>query len=218
MILVIDNYDSFVHNLARQIRLLGLETRVVRNDDMDAEQILAIRPRAIVLSPGPCAPDQAGICLQLARMAPGRVPLLGVCLGHQVICQALGGEIVRAQRPVHGQSSLLSHENGSLFRGLPSPLKVGRYHSLVAKNGSLPDCLVPVAWTDDGTIMAVAHREFPVVGVQFHPESILTGSGPAMLGNFFQQAGLEIFPREHREVSPDVPGNPSAGPSPGVAS
>jgi anthranilate synthase/aminodeoxychorismate synthase-like glutamine amidotransferase len=203
MILVIDNYDSFVHNLARQIRLLSHETLVVRNDRFSASEILAMNADAIVMSPGPCSPDQAGNCLELVRLGAGRVPMLGVCLGHQVICQAFGGDIVRAVRPVHGKASEIRHNQESVFTSLPSPLKVGRYHSLIVGPESLPDCLQKTAWLDDGTIMAVAHRQHCIVGVQFHPESILTTSGSEMLANFLTLAGLPAQRVESCELKLD---------------
>ncbi|MEW4453652.1 aminodeoxychorismate/anthranilate synthase component II [Bremerella sp. JC817] len=189
MILVIDNYDSFVHNLARYFRQLGQKTVVRRNDAITLEEIKLLKPDAIVLSPGPCTPNESGICLDVVRQLGATVPILGVCLGHQAIVAALGGNVVRAAAPMHGRSSPITHDEGKLFAGLPSPFAVGRYHSLIAERSSLPDCLRIDAETDDGTIMAVSHVEWPLVGVQFHPESVLTDHGYAMLANFLRFAG-----------------------------
>lgn len=190
MILLIDNYDSFVHNLARYFRRLGQATHVVRNDQITATQALKLAPDAIVLSPGPCTPREAGCSLELVQLAAGRVPLLGVCLGHQAIAAALGGRVVRAGVPVHGQASPIVHAGEGLFAGLPSPLSVGRYHSLVVEEATLPGELCVTARLEDGTIMALAHRCWPIWGVQFHPESILTEGGYALLANFLTLAGL----------------------------
>ncbi|MCE9528125.1 MAG: aminodeoxychorismate/anthranilate synthase component II [Planctomycetales bacterium] len=190
MILLIDNYDSFVHNLARYFQRLGQETRVVRNDMLSVEDIRRLQPDAIVLSPGPCTPSEAGCSLEVVRQLTGAVPILGVCLGHQTIAAALGGKVVRAKEPVHGRSSLVRHIGEGLFAGLPNPLTVGRYHSLVVEEKSLPPELVVTARTDDGVIMALAHRQHPVVGVQFHPESILTCGGYEILANFLRLAKL----------------------------
>jgi anthranilate synthase/aminodeoxychorismate synthase-like glutamine amidotransferase len=191
MILLIDNYDSFVHNLARYFRRLGTETRVVRNDLIDVAAVRNLKPQAIVLSPGPCTPAEAGCSLDVVRALGGQIPLLGVCLGHQAIGAALGGQIVRAQQPMHGRTSSIEHSRTGLFQDLPSPLTVGRYHSLVIDPQSLPAELQVTARTADGTIMAVAHREWPVWGVQFHPESILTEGGYQLLANFLRLAGIE---------------------------
>jgi len=190
MILLIDNYDSFVHNLARYFRRLGQTTQVVRNDQITAAQALALKPEAIVLSPGPCTPAEAGCSLALVRQAAGRVPLLGVCLGHQAIAAAFGGRVVRAGVPVHGQASPILHAGEGLFAGLPSPLSVGRYHSLVVEEATLPQELCVTARLEDGTIMALAHRRWSIWGVQFHPESILTEGGYVLLANFLTVAGL----------------------------
>jgi len=190
MILVIDNYDSFVHNLARYVRQLGPEVIVRRNDAISIDEIRQIKPDAIVLSPGPCTPTESGICLEVVRQLHDEVPILGVCLGHQAIVEALGGRIVRAARPMHGQASQITHDGQGVFHDLPSPMQVGRYHSLIAEAASLPDCLQVNAQTEEGTIMAVSHTSLPVVGVQFHPESVLTEHGYAMLANFLQMAGL----------------------------
>jgi anthranilate synthase component 2 len=192
MILLIDNFDSFAHNLARYLTRLGATVEVVRNDAVNAEQVLAMRPQAVVLSPGPCAPPQAGCSLEVVRQCWNAIPVLGVCLGHQVIVEALGGRIVRAPVPIHGRTSLVWHEGHGVFAGLPSPFTVCRYHSLIAAKESLPDALEICGSTDDGLVMAVQHREFPVVGVQFHPESVLTEHGYELLANFLRLAGIAV--------------------------
>lgn len=194
MILLVDNYDSFVFNLGRYFTRLGQTTRVVRNDRIGAEEALALRPAAIVLSPGPCTPAEAGCSLELVRRAVGRVPVLGVCLGHQTIGAALGGRVVRAPEPVHGRADAIHHRGDSLFAGLPSPLRVCRYHSLVVEADTLPAALRPTAWTADGLLMAFEHRSQPVFGVQFHPESVLTEGGYAMLATFLRRAGIAGLP------------------------
>jgi anthranilate synthase/aminodeoxychorismate synthase-like glutamine amidotransferase len=188
MILLLDNYDSFTYNLYQYLGELGAEPRVVRNDEIGVEAALALRPAAIVISPGPGTPDQAGISLELVRRATGRVPLLGVCLGHQSLGQAFGGRVVRAPKPMHGKTSEIRHDGRTLFSGLPDPLTATRYHSLVVASEDLPACLEVSAWTDDGVIMGLRHREQPVEGVQFHPESIMTAAGKALLGNFLARA------------------------------
>lgn len=190
MLLLIDNYDSFVHNLARYFERLGQPTLVVRNDSIDVGKARALRPAAIVLSPGPCTPREAGASLELVRELHPEVPMLGVCLGHQVIAEALGGRIVRAPVPVHGQASEIRHDGSRLFQELPPTIRVGRYHSLVAEPASLGEPLRPTAWTADGVVMAFEHRQLPVYGVQFHPESILTEYGYEMLANFLRLAGI----------------------------
>jgi anthranilate synthase/aminodeoxychorismate synthase-like glutamine amidotransferase len=192
MILVIDNYDSFVHNLARYFQRLGQTTRVVRNTAIDAAQVRAARPGAMVLSPGPCAPEQAGRSLELARELYGELPILGVCLGHQIIAEALGGRVVRAAESVHGRSSKVFHDGRGVFAGLPSPIVAARYHSLVVEESSLPPVLEICARTEDGAIMAIRHRQLPVLGLQFHPESILTESGYALLAGFLRFALLPV--------------------------
>ena len=192
MLLLIDNYDSFVHNLARYFRKLGQETLVVRNDALSPDEIVARKPVAVVLSPGPCTPAEAGCSVPLVRQLSGRIPILGVCLGHQAIGAALGGRIVRAAAPMHGRTSAIEHTGRGLFAGLPNPLTVGRYHSLVVEPESLPSELEATAHTADGTIMALAHRRWPVCGVQFHPESILTEGGYAILANFLRLAGIAV--------------------------
>ncbi|MEX0710860.1 MAG: aminodeoxychorismate/anthranilate synthase component II [Pirellulales bacterium] len=206
MILLLDNYDSFVHNLARYFERLGQTTLVVRNDAIDAAGVLALAPRAVVLSPGPCAPEQAGCSLQVVRALHTRLPMLGVCLGHQAICEALGGRVTRAVQGVHGDASTVFHTGRGIFAGLPSPIEACRYHSLVVEEQSLPECLEVTARTADGVVMAVEHRDLPVVGVQFHPESILTECGYQLLGAFLRLAGLEVrelpsFASERAEAS-----------------
>ncbi len=191
MILLIDNYDSFVHNLARYFERLGQETHVVRNDTVVVAAVRALRPAAIVLSPGPCTPHEAGVSLKLVRELHTDIPILGVCLGHQVIAEALGGKIVRAAEPVHGRTSEIRHHGSGLFAHLQSPLTICRYHSLVVETTTLPAKLRATAWTDDDTIMAIEHRSYPVYGVQFHPESILTEHGYDLLANFLRLAGIQ---------------------------
>jgi anthranilate synthase component 2 len=184
VILLVDNYDSFVYNLARYLEELGETTLVVRNDATTATDALASGPSHVVLSPGPCTPREAGICVDLVRLAARRgVPVLGVCLGHQCLGAALGGRVVRGS-PVHGKVSPVRHDGTDLFEGLPSPLRVTRYHSLRIDPASLPPELVPTAWSGDGVLMAVRHREAPLWGVQFHPEAVLTEGGHALLANF----------------------------------
>ena len=185
MLLLIDNYDSFTYNLVHYVGELGAETRVVRNDAMSVDAAMALRPAGILLSPGPCAPDQAGICLPLTRAAAeAGIPLLGVCLGHQAIGQAFGGAVVRHSEIVHGKMGEIHHSGGSVFAGLPSPFEATRYHSLVVARDSLPDCLEVTAELSDGTIMGLRHRAHPIHGVQFHPESIASQHGHALLRNF----------------------------------
>ena len=190
MILLIDNYDSFVYNLARYFERLGHATHVVRNTATTADAVKSLRPAAVVLSPGPCTPERAGCTIELVRRLYETVPMLGICLGHQTIAAALGGRVVRANEPVHGRTSSIRHNGRGLFAGLPNPLVGCRYHSLVVDEAALPECLEVAARTDDGTIMAIAHRELPVVGLQFHPESILTDCGYSLLGAFLRLAGL----------------------------
>ncbi len=207
MILLIDNYDSFVYNLARYFERLGQSTVVARNDAIDAQGAAELAPRAIVLSPGPCTPNEAGCSLDIVRQLAGRVPILGVCLGHQAIGAALGGRVVRASEPMHGRASCVFHEGKSIFAGLPSPFSACRYHSLVVERATLPDCLEATAWTDDGTLMALAHRELPIVGVQFHPESILTDRGYSLLAAFLRLSGIEpsAVPRIDSERAEPAP-------------
>lgn len=187
MILLIDNYDSFTFNLVHFLGDLGARCDVRRNDALSVEQAMALAPEAIVLSPGPCTPNEAGICLDLIHAAAGRIPLLGVCLGHQAIGQAFGGEVIRAPEPMHGKLSEVTHANSDIFAGLPSPFRATRYHSLVVKQESLPETLVATAWTGD-IIMGLRHRTHHVYGVQFHPESIASEHGHAILANFLALA------------------------------
>ena len=191
MILVVDNYDSFTYNLVHYLAELGADTRVVRNDDLTAEEAWALKPQAVLLSPGPCAPDQAGICLPLIDTAPLEMPILGVCLGHQAIGQAFGGDVVRAMTLMHGKTSPIEHEGLSLFKDLPSPFTATRYHSLAVDRATLPGVLEVTAQTADGQIMGLQHRTRPIHGVQFHPESIATEHGHAMLANCLDLAGVK---------------------------
>ena len=183
MILLIDNYDSFTFNLVHFLGDVGARCQVWRNDKLSVEQALALAPEAIVLSPGPCTPNEAGICLDLIAAAAGRIPILGVCLGHQAIGQAFGGEVVRALAPMHGKVSPVAHGGSDIFAGVPSPFAATRYHSLIVRAETLPDVLVATAYTD-GIIMGMRHRTLPVFGVQFHPESIASQHGHAILKNF----------------------------------
>ena len=191
MILVIDNYDSFTYNLVHYLAELGADTKVYRNDALSVQDALALAPRAILLSPGPCAPDQAGICLPLLRAAPEDMPILGVCLGHQSIGQAYGGDVIRAKTLMHGKTSPIHHEGKGLFKNMPDPFTATRYHSLAVKRETLPADLEVTAWTEDGEIMGLQHRTRPIHGVQFHPESIATESGHDLLANFLDLAGVK---------------------------
>jgi anthranilate synthase component 2 len=193
MFLLIDNYDSFTYNLWHYLGELGAEVVVKRNDALSVAEALAMEPQGIVLSPGPSDPDRAGICLELVRRA-GLVPILGVCLGHQALGQALGGRVVRAAVPMHGKLSLIHHDASGIFAGLPSPFAATRYHSLVVERASLPASLRVTGWTEDGQVMALAHRERPIHGVQFHPESIASEHGHALLRNFLALAAAERVP------------------------
>lgn len=186
MLLMIDNYDSFTYNLVQYLGELGQEVRVFRNDEIGLDDIERLAPDYLMVSPGPCTPDEAGISIAAIRHFAGRIPLLGVCLGHQSIGQAFGGRIVHARQLMHGKVSPVSHTGQGVFAGLPTPVTCTRYHSLVIERDSLPACLEITAWTDDGEIMGVRHRELAVEGVQFHPESILTEHGHAMLDNFLR--------------------------------
>ena len=188
MLLLIDNYDSFTYNLVHYLGELGAETLVKRNDALDVQEAMALQPSGILLSPGPCDPDQAGICLALTQAAAEtRTPLLGVCLGHQAIGQAFGGKVVRCREIVHGKMGEIHHKGASVFKGLPSPFRATRYHSLVVERESLPDVLEVTAELSDGTIMGLRHRELPIHGVQFHPESIASEHGHQMLRNFLDE-------------------------------
>ena len=185
MLLLIDNYDSFTYNLLHYLGSLGADVVIRRNDALDVQEAMAMKPAAILLSPGPCDPDQAGICLALTKAAAEtKTPLMGVCLGHQTIGQAFGGKVVRADQIVHGKLGEIHHENGGVFSGLPTPFAATRYHSLVVERASLPDCLEITAALSDGTIMGLQHKELSINGVQFHPESIRSEYGHAMLQNF----------------------------------
>lgn len=191
MLLLIDNYDSFTWNLVHYLGDLGAEVKVVRNDALNVQEALGLNPSAIVLSPGPCDPDQAGICLPLTlAAAETRVPLLGVCLGHQTIGQAFGGRVVRCHEIVHGKMGTMHHEGKGVFAGLPSPFQATRYHSLVVERESLPEALEVTAWLADGTIMGLRHKTLPIEGVQFHPESIASEHGHKILQNFLDLAGV----------------------------
>jgi anthranilate synthase component 2 len=194
MLLLIDNYDSFTYNLFHYLGELGEQTVVKRNDQITVAEALALKPQSIVLSPGPCDPDKAGICLELIKTAAGRVPILGVCLGHQAIGQAYGGRVVRAPEPMHGKLSRIHHTGKSVFRGLEDGFLATRYHSLVIDRATLPDCLEITAETEDGIIMGVAHKTHPVHGVQFHPESIASQHGHALLQNFLRLARTATRP------------------------
>ena len=193
MILLIDNYDSFTFNLVQFFGDLGAECVVKRNDALSAAEVLAMAPEAVVLSPGPCTPNEAGICLDMvAAAAVAKLPLFGVCLGHQSIGQAFGGQVVRAPEPVHGKTSPVFHDNTDVFEGLPNPFTATRYHSLIVQRASLPASLVPTAWTEDGVIMGLRHAELPIYGVQFHPESIATAHGHDILRNFLRLSGAKV--------------------------
>ncbi len=189
MLLLIDNYDSFTFNLVHYLGELGADIQVHRNDALDVQAAMALRPSGIVLSPGPCDPDRAGICLSLTlAAAEAQIPLLGVCLGHQTIGQAFGGKVQRHSEIVHGKMGAILHKEAGIFKGLPSPLAGTRYHSLVVDRETLPDCLQVTSWLEDGTIMGLRHRDLPIEGVQFHPESIRSEHGHAMLQNFLDMA------------------------------
>jgi anthranilate synthase/aminodeoxychorismate synthase-like glutamine amidotransferase len=191
VILLIDNYDSFTFNLVHFLGDLGAACDVRRNDTLTPYEAVALKPDAIVLSPGPCTPNEAGICLELVTVAARRkIPLLGVCLGHQSIGQAFGGKVIRAPEPVHGKTSPIHHHNTDIFSGLPDPFTATRYHSLIVERSSLPDVLEETAWTDDGIIMGLRHKTLPIFGVQFHPESIATSHGHDILQNFLNLARL----------------------------
>ena len=190
MILVIDNYDSFTYNLVHYLNELGAETGVWRNDALTAQDALAMRPEAVLLSPGPCTPNEAGICLDLISGAPDDLPILGVCLGHQAIGQAMGGEVIRAQSLMHGKTSPIHHNGKGVFKDMPNPFTATRYHSLSIRRETMPQVLEITAWTDDGEVMGFQHRSRPLFGVQFHPESIATEGGHQLLTNFMDLAGV----------------------------
>jgi anthranilate synthase/aminodeoxychorismate synthase-like glutamine amidotransferase len=184
MLLILDNYDSFTYNLVQYFGELGAEMKIFRNDALTVDDLKALAPERICISPGPCTPNEAGISLELIRELGPTTPILGVCLGHQSIGQVYGGDVVRADRLMHGKTSPIHHNGTSVFKGLPSPFEATRYHSLIVKRETLPDCLEITAWTEEGEIMGLCHKEHPVHGVQFHPESILTENGKQMLENF----------------------------------
>jgi anthranilate synthase component 2 len=184
MVLMIANYDSFTYNLVQYLGELGVTVTVIRNDEASVDEVARLRPEKIVISPGPCSPNEAGISLETIERLSGKIPLLGVCLGHQAIGQAFGGKVVHAQTLMHGKTSPIHHIGAGVFRGLPSPFVATRYHSLAVERDSLPDCLEVTAWTEDGEIMGLRHKTLAVEGVQFHPESILTEHGHALLKNF----------------------------------
>ena len=204
MLVIIDNYDSFTYNLVHFLGELGADSCVFRNDAITVTEVLALKPAGIVLSPGPCNPDRAGICLELVKKAAGSFPILGVCLGHQSIGQAFGGQIVRAPQLMHGKLSIIKHNGAGLFEGLPPAFKATRYHSLTVDPGSLPDCLQVTAETEDGVVMGVTHREYPIHGVQFHPESIASENGHSLLANYLNLIGMKAI----RNVTPPRRGTP----------
>lgn len=191
MILVIDNYDSFVYNLVQYLGELGQELMVVRNNKITIHEIEVLAPTHILISPGPCTPNEAGISLDVIQHFKGKIPILGVCLGHQAIGQVFGGEVIRAQEPIHGKISTIVHDKQGIFSGIVSPLRATRYHSLILKKETLPDCLAITAQTEQGEVMGVRHRKFAIEGVQFHPESILTEHGHVMLQNFLDMRGMK---------------------------
>jgi anthranilate synthase/aminodeoxychorismate synthase-like glutamine amidotransferase len=186
MLLILDNYDSFTYNLVQYFGELGAEMKVFRNDMITVDAIKTLNPQRICISPGPCTPNEAGISLDLIRELGPTTPILGVCLGHQSIGQVYGGDVVRADRLMHGKTSPIHHSGKSVFSGMASPFEATRYHSLIVKRETLPDCLEITAWTEEGEIMGLMHKQFPVHGVQFHPESILTQEGKKLLGNFLK--------------------------------
>jgi anthranilate synthase component 2 len=185
-LLMIDNYDSFTYNLVQYLGELGQDVLVYRNDEIDLDQVATLKPRHIVISPGPCTPNEAGISVPLIKAFAGKIPMLGVCLGHQSIGQAFGGNIIHAKQLMHGKTSLIHHKDEGVFKGLPNPYTATRYHSLVIERETIPDCLEITAWTEDGEIMGVRHKTMPIEGVQFHPESILTEYGHELLDNFLK--------------------------------
>jgi anthranilate synthase component 2 len=200
MLILIDNYDSFTYNLVHFLGELGAPCDVIRNDKITADNVLKKKPKAIVLSPGPCTPNEAGICLDLIAKAGPKIPLLGVCLGHQAIGQVYGGNVIRAPEPMHGKLSTIRHTGKGVFKGLPERFEVTRYHSLIVERKSLPDCLEITAETADGLIMGLQHKSHPVHGVQFHPESIASEQGHALLANFLELAGMS--PRRRNAARP----------------
>ncbi len=191
MLVMIDNYDSFVYNLVQYLGELGEQIRVFRNDQVSIEQIENIKPERLIISPGPCTPKEAGISVRLIKRFAPKIPILGVCLGHQSIAEAFGGKVIRANRLMHGKTSLIYHDGQTIYRGLEDPMEATRYHSLIVERKSLPDCLKITAETKEGEIMGIKHKEFMVEGVQFHPESILTRMGMDLLNNFIQLGKLD---------------------------
>lgn len=191
MLLVIDNYDSFTYNLVHYAQELGAKTHIVRNDDISVGEALELGAKAVLLSPGPCTPNDAGICLDLIKTAPANLPILGICLGQQSIGQAFGGKVIRAKEIMHGKVSDIHHDSTGLFEGLDNPFKATRYHSLSVERKSLPDSLAINAWTEDGEIMSLRHKTRPIHGLQFHPESIASENGHALIGAFLKIAGLK---------------------------
>ncbi|MBT4484932.1 MAG: aminodeoxychorismate/anthranilate synthase component II [Candidatus Latescibacteria bacterium] len=186
MILMIDNYDSFTYNLVQYLGELGANLKIFRNDRITADEIKATNPRKIIISPGPCTPDEAGISVEVVQAFSGSIPILGVCLGHQSVGQAFGGKVIRSRKIVHGKTSEISHDGRTFFNGLPNPFTATRYHSLIVERETLPDCFEISAWTDDDIIMGLRHKDHPTEGVQFHPESILTVEGKKLLKNFLE--------------------------------
>ena len=191
MVLVIDNYDSFTYNLVQLLECLKQEVKVYRNDRIDVPSMKALRPAALVISPGPCSPAEAGVSVEAIRHLGGTVPVLGVCLGHQAIAAAYGGKVVRAERVMHGKTSTIFHDGRSIYDAVPNPFEAVRYHSLIVEKQSLPSCLEVSAWTEEGEIMGIRHRHHLVEGVQFHPESILTREGTRLIHSFLQRGGIE---------------------------
>lgn len=187
MILMVDNYDSFTYNLVQYLGEMGEELVVRRNDKITIEEIEDLSPDFLMVSPGPCSPDEAGISMEAIRHFAGKIPVFGVCLGHQSIAQVFGGNVIRSDRLMHGKTSNVSHDEKSVYKGLPNPFTATRYHSLIVEKDSLPDCFEITSWTDEGEIMGIRHRSLPVEGVQFHPESIMTGEGKKLLRNFIQE-------------------------------
>jgi anthranilate synthase/aminodeoxychorismate synthase-like glutamine amidotransferase len=192
---LIDNYDSFTYNLVQMLESMGKEVAVYRNDQISLEELKELSPSALMVSPGPCTPEKAGISVEVISYFGSKIPVMGVCLGHQSIAAAYGGKVVRADRIMHGKSSAIFHDNSSLYKGLPNPFEAIRYHSLIVEESSLPDCLQVSAWTEEGEIMGLRHRKYPVEGVQFHPESILTHIGADLITNFI---GSEALTKGHK--------------------
>lgn len=201
MITLIDNYDSFTYNLVHYFGELGVTSHVIRNDKISVDEVMEKSPEAIVLSPGPCSPNEAGICLELVKAAAGKIPLFGVCLGHQTIGQVFGGVVTNAPRLMHGKTSEITHDSTGVFNGLPSPFTATRYHSLIVEEATLPDCLKVTARSEDGLIMGLAHKDYDIHGVQFHPESIASDCGHKILENFLSLAGVTVKPLSKSEAA-----------------